>query len=311
MTPATNAAERDEPTDSLPDWTGKVVLAYGPRKSGTTLLLNLLDGGDEMFAYPTEITSKRLLETEWSQDAVGRFRAVVRTSELERAGVEMSAYHDLWDQVDPDAMTNDPASLVRSDVHNIAQTISPPPAPSMWCAKDAGGRAADNIALWRQLFKQPKFIFIVRNPAMVVRAVLMDRRRHGIRLTWRQVITQTVDPIRVIKAQVEMLADTDTAFVAYEDLVADTPGEMRKLAAFIGVPYGPHFEEPTAFGKPIIVKTSSRQVNKVFNDNAGRYSGLTLREKFLVAATYVVLKFMPEYHLDYGQLRRQIAARQI
>ena len=287
------------------------MLAYGPRKSGTTLLLSLLDGGNDLFAYPTEITSKRLIQTDWSADAVKRYRALVRTNDLERAGVDMDAYRDLWDQVPPDDMTNDPVSLIRSDVHNIAKTISPPPAPGMWCAKDAGGRAADNIALWRQLFDRPRFIFIVRDPAKVTRAVLMDRRRRGIKLTWRQIITQTVDPVRVIKAQADLLPDADAAFVIYEDLVTDTAGEMRKLAAFAGVPYGPHFEKPTAFGKPIIVKTSSRQVNKVFKDDTGRYSGLTLKEKFLVAATHIALKFIPQYRLDYAQLRRQIAARQI
>jgi hypothetical protein len=111
MTAATNAAEQIELSGALPAWTDKVVFTFGPRKSGTTLLLKLLDGGSEMFAYPAEITSKRLLETDWSRDAVGRFRAVVRANDLQRAGVEMSAYDDLWDRVQPDAMTNDPASL--------------------------------------------------------------------------------------------------------------------------------------------------------------------------------------------------------
>jgi hypothetical protein len=108
-----------------------------------------------------------------------------------------------------------------------------------------------------------------------------------------------------------LLADADAAFVAYEDLVADTPGEMRKLAAFVGVPYGPHFESPTTFGKSVIVKTSSKQVNKVFNHNASRYSGLPLKEKILVATTRFCLKFIPRYRLDYAQLRHQIATRQV
>ena len=45
---------------SLPAWTHTGVLVYGPRKGGTTLLLNLHDGGSELVAYPSELKLKRM-----------------------------------------------------------------------------------------------------------------------------------------------------------------------------------------------------------------------------------------------------------
>jgi len=42
------------------NWFENAVLVYGPRKAGTTLLHNLLDGNDDLFVYPDELKLKRL-----------------------------------------------------------------------------------------------------------------------------------------------------------------------------------------------------------------------------------------------------------
>ena len=41
-----------------PPWAEHGILVYGPRKAGTTLFQNLLDGGDQVFAYPAELKLK-------------------------------------------------------------------------------------------------------------------------------------------------------------------------------------------------------------------------------------------------------------
>ena len=52
---------------ALPAWTENAVLVYGPRKGGTTLLQNLLDGGDHLFVYPDELKLKFLVSHDWGQ----------------------------------------------------------------------------------------------------------------------------------------------------------------------------------------------------------------------------------------------------
>ncbi len=46
---------------NLPPWVERGVLVYGPRKAGTTLFQNLLDGGDQVFAYPAELKLKSFI----------------------------------------------------------------------------------------------------------------------------------------------------------------------------------------------------------------------------------------------------------
>ena len=44
-------------------WIEQALLIYGPRKGGTTLYQNLLDGGAEVFVYPAELKLKYLART--------------------------------------------------------------------------------------------------------------------------------------------------------------------------------------------------------------------------------------------------------
>ncbi len=46
-------------------WQNNAVLIYGARKSGTTLLQNLLDGGEEILVFPNEIKLKQFLKRVW------------------------------------------------------------------------------------------------------------------------------------------------------------------------------------------------------------------------------------------------------
>jgi hypothetical protein len=62
---------------TLPSWTNKAVLVYGARKSGTTMLANLLDGGDKLLVYPSEMKLKLLLGHLWkdAEEAVTLYQA--------------------------------------------------------------------------------------------------------------------------------------------------------------------------------------------------------------------------------------------
>ena len=46
----------------MKDFSENIVLVYGPRKSGTTLLHNLLDGGGNVLVVPDEFKLKFILE---------------------------------------------------------------------------------------------------------------------------------------------------------------------------------------------------------------------------------------------------------
>ncbi|MEF8848944.1 MAG: hypothetical protein V5A68_07410, partial [Candidatus Thermoplasmatota archaeon] len=46
-------------------WLDNAVLIYGPRKAGTTLLDNLLDGNSELFVHPRELKIKHFINSIW------------------------------------------------------------------------------------------------------------------------------------------------------------------------------------------------------------------------------------------------------
>ena len=120
---------------------------------------------------------------------------------------------------------------------------------------------------------------------MVTRAVLNDRRRKERELSVFEIARETIDPLRVVATAARHLGDTGTFAIAYEDLVADTPATMKRVASFLGIPFNEVLTRPTLFGEPIVVRTASRQEKEVFRSDESWHDGLTPRERRIVSAT--------------------------
>jgi len=300
----------DRAHSDLPTWTENAVLVYGPRKGGTTLLLNLLDGSEAMLAFPAEVKTKffhRWAKTDITRD---RYVAESRVPELDRDEVSVDTYLTLWKETDPAPLAGDLRALLQRDAwYMYRAAIHPPAAPRLWCAKDVGGKTHAIIALWRHCFPHSRLVFILRHPLQVARAVLNDRRRNGRRLSFLKIAREIADPMRVVAAQASYLDAGSILPIAYEDLVDDTEGTMRRVAGFLCVAYDEVLTRPTVFGQPVVVSTSSRRTTTVFRSENRWSDGLPFRERFWVGLTWAVLRWHPRFAVDYPAIRRRISAR--
>lgn len=275
--------------DALPAWTDHAVLVYGPRKGGTTLFQNLLDGSAELMVYPAELKLKLLARLPSGLMTKAQYLKETRIPEMAKNRLDVEEYRRLWDALPEAELSGDLGRFIRFDAVFVQRSAdNAPPAPRLWCAKEVGGDTDKVLALWRQAFPQGKVLMILRDPRMVTRAVLRDRRRKGRRLSLWRIARETLDPLRVRARQRAHLGADWVHAVDYERLVADTPGVMREVAQFLTIPYDPAFSFPSIFGEPVVVATSSRHEKGVFASDAGWKDGLTHRELAVVASASVI-----------------------
>lgn len=299
-------------------WIENAVLIYGPRKGGTTLFQNLLDGGEDVFVYPAELKLKFLAHTPLLSPAEYLLHSRLPANDprdMPRVGSDgnwdREAYfrHTRQYSVSPDAFDrtgyeaawkNHPdirlpvAAMVRKDaIRVLANCRLRAVMPRMWCAKEVGGRAPRVLRLWKSMFPRGRMLLISRDPLMVVRSVLQDRRRVGRRPSLWNIIKQTYDPMAVNATIARLAGDPDVLVLRYEDLVADPGATMRRVADFLGIAFTERLTEPTLLGEPIVVRTSSRVDQKVFVSNARWTDGLTLRERLVVTTTRFALSLWP------------------
>lgn len=286
------------------NWFENAVLVYGPRKSGTTLLHNLLDGGNDMFVYPEELKLKRLILVDWSSsNGATLYRKRSRIVHVKSPRLDLVRYVADWDAAIKKGESRPLKEFIRSDVEFVIDSIvgEKPPMPKAWCAKEVGGDTRAVIDWWLRSFEAPRVVFILRNPLMVTRAVLNDRRRKQRRLSIREIVRETWDPIRVLAAQKSLLDRPGIVAISYENLVADPRKTMQQVAAFLGVENGPHLTEPSIFGDPVVVRTASQASAGVFGSDARWQDGLPLRERLIVGMASAIARVMPGLNLNYGK----------
>lgn len=290
-------------------WFENAVLVYGPRKGGTTLLQNLLDGGEGLFVYPVELKLKQLVFAKLDDEggaAIYARRSRIRTVTIPR--FDQARYKAAMDEQAQRGEVRGLKRLIRSDLAITRGSMLSPAvaAPRQWAAKEVGGRTSRIVEWWLANFDNPRVVFIVRDPLMVTRAVLRTRRRTGDRQSLADLLYETFDPRRVMRAQQALLDRPNVYAVAYEDLVADPEAAMARIAGFLGVPHGPHLARPSIFGESVVVATASKKSRDVFADQAGWSDGLSLRERIVVRLATLFAAVHPGLRLDYAALRARL-----
>ncbi len=280
-----------------PVWLEDAVLIYGPRKGGTTLYQNLLDGTPGLAAYPVEMKIKIFCRQPLSTPIpVKSYLDRSRLKDLKRDGFSQSRYMAAWAPVEGDALPL--KALITRDLAAMIEARPQMAEARCWSAKEVGGHTRRIIAAWRAMFPKGKVLSIVRTPLMVTRAVLNDRRRKGQRLPFWGIMRQTIDPMRVVNVQLSLAGDPDIMTVSYEELVRDTEPVMRAVARFVGLPFDSIMLKPTMLGTSTVVSTASRQSKDVFRDDAKWTDGLTLREKIIVSLTYGLFNLLPGFRVS-------------
>lgn len=296
-------------------WIDDAILIYGPRKGGTTLFQNLLDGGRHVFVYPAELklkyftdvselspseyfsntkvpTNSRIAVPKSTSDGDWDAEAYFRHSRkysVSAAAFDRAAYEAQW-KADPDTRLA-VGDLIRRDAIRVFENSRfRGVEPRGWCAKEVGGNSRRILHLWRRIFPKGRLLLISRDPRMVVRSILQDRRRVKQRLSLWNLLKQVYEPLAVNAAIAELAGNPDVHVIRYEDLVRDVRGVMKSVAAFLDIPFDEIFTRPTLLGDDVVVRTSSRVEKSVFVSAARWTDGLTSREKLVVGTVYNVLR---------------------
>lgn len=301
----------------LPKWTENAVLIYGPRKSGTTLLLNLLDSAPGVLTFPDEVKLKRLLKERQlgKPETYYRHSLIFRNRYNNFNDVQYRRYtNKICKQT-----TSDLGLIIKKDIYGIFRNIKNKPKNLYyWAMKEVGGDTYKIIELFKALFPEGKIIFVVRNPLKTTRSVILDRRRKTIKLSFKQLIKEIKDPIRISKQQYKLFnskkKNEDIFIARYEDLAGGKLKEtMSKIATFLDISYSKAMERPTIFGSSVVVKTSSKKVKKVFNNITKWYESLSPKEVFFVCLISVSIRIKDKLrkisflYYSYKKLRKLLS----
>lgn len=270
-------------------FSSNAVLVYGPRKSGTSLLHNLLDGGPEILMLPGEIKIKESLrENATKTDLPRRYAQLGRLDfpdmhvlqdntlharpDFSFEGLNREQSSELFDfdsyarslstllQSDEFTTYHD---IVRHDVESFRRALRKAPEYSGWAAKDVGGNPSRITAQFSQSFPNSKIVYLARDPRFVVRSILMDRQRKGISLKNSQVWYECVKAQKIVDFIFQQ-AENGAFVISYETLTKNTEATMRRVVDYLQLDFAPIYCEPTALGVPVVVRTSSQKTTKVF-----------------------------------------------
>jgi len=263
-------------------WIDNAILVHGQRKSGTTLLQNLLDGSEHVFVYPAELKLQWLIGKWTNVESYYRL-ADSQLSEHSWDNFSYSNYRKMWEEARAAGQIRSLEQAVRFDARAAhASSVMFPRDPQMWCTKEIGAPTDRLVTSWLKMFPQGKVLLITRNPRMTIRAILNDRRRRGIQMNARRIAEIIYETLLVRRQQRRLGTNRAVMTVSYEDLTSDTESEMKKVSYFLGVPYNNVFSIPTVLSEPVVVKTSSVKTFAVFQPAQSWRQGLTVRERVLV-----------------------------
>lgn len=295
------------------------LLVFGPRKSGTTLLHNLLDGGSELLMIPSELRLHRFQRKIDSspQDFARHYldegrlyfnQMLVWQNEELQANADFAfdglsreqtrAVFDLEGYVSQlrQALACPPASprqMVDFDVKAFLNSVKRlPPHLKILASKEIGTHPETTLQFWQELYPDGRIVYLVRQPEFIVRSILNDRRRKGRRLSMRKIWRYCIEAQHLINFAYQTSQwspEKRPIFLSYEAMTSSPETEMRRVARELGIAFEPILAKPTTLGLSMVVRTSSRATTEVFQQAPSWKNGLTQRE-LRVMQTYDLFK---------------------
>jgi len=324
----------------LADFIENVVLVYGPRKSGTTLLHNLLDGGRDILVIPDELKLKfileKILESPFEKkrfyfskgrsffknlevtERAGRWRVVMKgpfktgniSSEDLSRKFDAKEYAESLNHIANDPDTEDLRDLYVGDLLAFKNAVKEDGNYGYWASKEVGGNPESITIHLKSVFPRAKFIYIARDPNLIVRSILLKERRKGKTLSVMRILRECLQAQGIMGYYEKMGKSPDQILVFYEDLVKDTQREMHRIANFLQIHYDEIFQRPSLFGVGVKVGTSSKNTKAVFLEKEDWKEGLSLREKMAMMVFHFSYRFYKKVvggnAGDYQTLRKMV-----
>lgn len=321
-----------------PQFLDNAILFYGPRKSGSTLLMNLLDGGSNLLMLPGELKLKPQVRRQFTaEDRLLTYLQKGR-KDMERLTVvnreagtvdlrEGFSFENLSEEQTREVfdapayiermrtlLGKPPATyheLVRFDVETFAASVRPARDYTCWGAKEVGGADSQTVVnFFRSEFPGARIVLQAREPMFIVRSIIMDRKREGRTLKPGAVWRECRQAQEIIDYVYENIGRE--IVVTYEHLTRDTEGEARRLAENLGVPFEPVFCGPTTLGVPVVVRTASQKTTAVFQQSSDWTRDLSSLQK---ATMKLFLKTAPgrfkregKTYIEYPRLLEKLEA---
>lgn len=244
------------------------VFVVGYYKSGTTLLLNLLDGHPDLVALPGESKHftglARQLGALTAAERVRRLHGEWIRRLLSPAGLPpFWALGEPWDaEVDPYllfsrhlvafAQQRAEQDLLAAVAQALAATTGG--APRLWVEKTPTHEL--HVRAIRAAYPEARFVHIVRDPRSVAAAL----RRYGSQEHIVDSLTAASELARSFAvADRERLASDDYLVVRYEGLTESPEASMSTIASFLGIRDDPILLTPTVGGRPATANASTRE----------------------------------------------------
>ena len=236
--------------DDLSAVAGRALLICGHPKSGTSLLLSLLDGHPDVLAFPEETKYFRAIHDRADLRSAGTLITHTRVGRLARR----TAAGGALPRVDPVAFERELETLLAPTrrPHEVLPAVMLAYAASRgslprsyWAEKTPLHELhlSKAIALWPDL----RAIYVLRDPRDVHVSFSVKRQTRGRKLSALSTVRRMRASLRAWDAFSSAHPDR-ACLVRYEDLVREPAAATRELARFLEIPWTEELLSPTLAG---------------------------------------------------------------
>lgn len=316
-----DAAPPCRPTEHLEALGERPVFVVGYYKSGTTLLLNLLDGHPELLALPgewryfTHIAAQhvhakpriRALHARAIRNVITPYGIPPRWLLGNPANTHADPYDEFGRMVVGFARARGSRDVLAAAAQALAAVLGAP--ARLWIEKTPTQEFHLEPIL--KAYPEARFVHILREPHTTIgsiKAYDSDRPIEGL-LTGAAELGRSFR--RALDAR-RRLRDRYT-LVKYEDLVTDTATTMRAVAEALGITYSEaHLLVPTTLGAPATANAGQpdrRVAGEVHTLSLGRATPAPVRERLVVDALVGPSATLLGYEVGGGSRLVELAAR--
>jgi hypothetical protein len=233
----------------------------GPAKSGTTLLVSLLDGHPDLLVFPTETAYFPTVLTKWPEgsrraqfdyltnESFARvlFGAQPRAGKHTYSDFPKAEFRERFQRAAFDPANEEKDLLVLMIESYAGVRGLDPDRIKRWIEKTPANR--DHLRAIRKRFPQSKILLTLRDPRAIMAAqIALERTRRTGRFSVYYVVAHWRKAAR-LALQIRD-GRLDGFVVRYEDLVTQTEQTMRGVCDYLGVDFSPELLKPTKAGEP-------------------------------------------------------------
>lgn len=305
------------------------------------MLQSLLDGGSAMLMLPDELKLKFMARAGWPREKSpaqwfverGRsyfpelFRITGDGTTVEvkpDQGLAGLSRAQLEEILDLDAYAAGLQDLLRSGVTGEAELMAADVRAFVgalkngvngavcWGSKEVGGDPEHVTSLFRKCFPEGQIVYLVRQPEFITRSIIMDRRRKGVRMSFRKLLHEARDAQDVVNFGYKHALQNGLV-VSYETLTENPAAISDKLCRALGLPTDPIHSGPTTLGQSVVVVTSSKKTTEVFRQVGDWRKDLSTRERLAISLFRLVgslyYRLNGRKKVRYEELREVLAPK--